>query len=469
MPETLSLHNCKLNSTEFDAIMRPFVTIPPQQTDGPYSDYPRSLITPMLQVLAEAGMEADSLDVLVLHGGACRNPWARQCLRQAIRSNDLFRETRIEETPDLDSSVARGAAIASYWHRARGREIIRPIATSDVGIMTLGEHPVPLIASGTPLPFPEAQGQTKEYAEFFVPKHRPREMLVPFYCRVGQCCRNVGTVRVDLARHGDLPKGAPIKINLRVDSDKMLHWSYRIGAGESVPAEAIADPWTSGPATASWRNVESHRRRMRETFIATRALPTDMRMSEALLLYRVGNLDAAELAVRAVIEKNNGQVTARAANMLSLICGSRGRTSQELGYARQAAELEADNPFYMGNYGYALADAGQRDEAIARLRRAIELDANLSYVYERLGDLYRAAGDEQRAEAELREALRTAELSTRGEPNSSDVWQDVERIARKLGDYPRAQEAAARIATAETDELCGGDHTCVIAGPDSPV
>jgi tetratricopeptide (TPR) repeat protein len=160
---------------------------------------------------------------------------------------------------------------------------------------------------------------------------------------------------------------------------------------------------------------------------------------------------------------------AQAANMLSLAYGQMGRTSEEIDYARRAAELEPQNAIYMGNYGYVLAAAGQREEAIARLRKALELDNTLSYVYERLGDIYREAGDEQRAEAELREALRTAELSARGEPNSSDAWLRVERLSRKLGDYDRAKDAAARIASARMDESYGGDHNLVIAGPDSPV
>lgn len=465
----LSLRDCKMTGAEFDTLMRPFVEIPRRPAEDLYSAYPRSLIAPLLQVLTDAGQGPDSLDVLVLHGGACRNPWVRQFLRQSIPSSDLFRQTSIIETPDLDTSVAKGAAIASYWYGARGREIIRPIATADVGIMTLGGNPVPLVKSGTPLPYPDAEGEMAEYDNFFIPKHRPREMLVPFYCRDGQHCRNTGTIRVDLSRYGDLPKGAPVKINLRVDREKMLHWSYRVGAGDSIPAEAISDPWTSGHATAPWRDVESQRRRMRDTFKTTRDLPPDMQMSEAWLLYRAGALDSAELSVRAVIEKNGGEIDAEAANMLSLIYGDRGRTSEELDYARRAAELNPHNAVYIGNYGYALADAGQTEKAIAQLRRAVEIDETLTYVYERLADIYREDGNEQRAEAELRQALRTAELSARGEPNSSDSWRDIERIARKLGLYDRARDAASRIESARMDESYGGDHNLVIAGPDSPV
>lgn len=67
----------------------------------------------------------------------------------------------------------------------------------------------------------------------------------------------------------------------------------------------------------------------------------------------------------------------------------------------------------------------------------------------------------------MRQALRTAALSARGKPDSSDLWRDVERIARKLGLYDRARDAASRIESARMDESYGGDHNLVTDGPDS--
>ena len=105
-------------------------------------------------------------------------PYCRRC---SPTSSTLFGHAQILETPELDASVARGAALASYWRHARGVEIVPPIIAEEIGILTLNDKPVTLLDSGHLLPFPDENGVHEIPCDFYVPCAGARQLLVPVY------------------------------------------------------------------------------------------------------------------------------------------------------------------------------------------------------------------------------------------------------------------------------------------------
>ncbi len=453
----------KITKAQFDQVMSPFLTAPsPDPATWGDERVRHSLVLPILETLDKAGLGPGDLDVLVLHGGSCRNPHVQAGLLGILAEADgRFAQTRIVETPDLDTSVARGAALACYWKHARKVELIRPVVAEDVGILTLGEQPVCLVESGTPLPFPEL-GIHAHPEDFFVPQAGQREMLVPFYTGRHEQRRS-GCVRLPLP--DGVRKGEIVRIKLSIDRDKVLHWWFSLSGGEFRSAPSLDDPWTLREPDVAGQAVQRHRKEMRDHLSRHGSVPRGMAVREALLLYHAGDLAEAELAIFDCVA--GGSHDADTANALSLIYGHTEDAAAEMYFAEMAARLAPRDPIMLGNYGVVLDDNGRGDEAVAMLRAALSLAPDLSYLHERLGDRLRAGRDEEAAVREYREALRIVERRLLERPERPQNWKEAARLHYKLGEYDQARDAAGRASDAGLNELYGGDHRMRIAGPDS--
>lgn len=452
-----------LSFDEFESIMAPFVEVPDDEGDDWEQDWSKSLLVPVLEVLQRGGVRSSELHAIVLHGSSCRNPLVRSLLEETFADEKciLFGNAQILETPELDSSVARGAALASYWRHAREVEIVPPIIAEEIGVLTLNDKPVKLLDSGHLLPFPDENSVYEIPCDFYVPTAGAKQFLVPVY--TGHQQKLAASVRVELPSTANC--GDTVKIKLRVDCDKTLHWWFSVAGGDFFQAGLVQNPWTSGVPTPAERRVQQYRRAMRERLLKAGVLPASMELGDAFYLYKAALYDEAELATQDYIA-NHG-LAATPANLMGLICGVRHRVEEEVHWHRKATELDPSSAALRGNYGYALADAGRDSEGEAMMRHALTLDSELVYLYTRLGDLYRERGDEKAARKEFREAIRLVERQTGDQPESSTVWREAEGLYRRVGDYEHAAEAQRRAVKTEQDERFGGDHAARIAGPDS--
>lgn len=342
--------------------------------------------------------------------------------------------------------------------------MVPPIIAEEIGILTLNDKPVKLLDSGHPLPFPDENSVHEipyEAAPLYVTRSGARQMLVPVY--TGRQQKLAASVRVDLPASAN--RGDAVRIKLRVERDKTLHWWFSIGGGDFFPAKLVQNPWTAGIPSPAERRIQEHRREMHEHFEKAGTLPDWMELIEAHYLYEAGLYGEAELATQDFMA-NHGP-NARAANLMGLICGLRGQRDERVSWHKTATNLDPNDAVLRGNYGYALADAGRAAEGEAMMRAALTINPNLRYLYSRLGDLYRARGDEEAAQREFREAIRLVERETGAQPESGAVWRAAEMLYRRVGDYERAAEAQRRAVKAEQNERFGGDLATLIAGPDS--
>jgi molecular chaperone DnaK (HSP70)/Flp pilus assembly protein TadD len=453
----------RITSGQFEALMRPFLAVPSEDEDKS----PRlSLLVPLIEVLHRGGLEPMDLDAIILHGGSCRNPYVRQLLVDVLANQEsLFCNTRVLETPDLDASVARGAALSGYWRRERGLEIVATITAEAVGIVTLNDKPVELVESGQPLPFPDDSGVHLIETAFYVPQNGMREMLVPFYTGRWQGSKHpvAGSVKIHLPPQTKC--GAVVRIKLRVERDKTLHWWFNVDGGAFTSAPHLQNPWTTAVLTLVQQRLQEHQRKMREVVEAGNPVSASMELQEAALLYEAGRYDEAELALIDFNRHYPGN--GRAANLLGLLCDIRRDPDGALRWYKQAAELKPQDPVLLGNLGYTLADHGDTAGGEARMRQALAADPNLRYLYVRLGDLYRQRGDEQAARREYAEAIRIAERELGQWPESGRLWWTAANLYHKIGDYEKSAEARTKAAKLDQDERFGGDHALRIAGPDS--
>lgn len=452
-------HRFDMTSEQFRAVMAPFLAPP-----GPPGADERSLLGPVMETLDRAGLGPDRLDAVVMHGGSSLNPYVRHLMRSTFRGQTLFHRAEIVSTPDPLVSVARGAALFCYWLKAREIEIVRPIMAEDLGIIVRSGEPVPLVAGGTPLPYPDEDSvhDVTGEGQLAVPSDSLAEMLVPVYTGPRRAPRLAGTIRVPVP--SDTPAGTPVRIKIRVDRDKTLHWWFKVGEAADAPASSVDDPWCRRALTPDERRLLQHRRKMKETVTAGQPLPVWMLTFEANFMRSAGQLEDALLAAEQCLVDMPADPAAH--NVRGLVLDQLGSMAEAERAFRAAAELAPTRAVFQGNLGMALAELGRRDEALAALSLAVTLDSKMVYVHVALGDLHRRKGDEPTARREYGRAMALLNESMTDRPFDVVSWRYLAQLHQSLGDYAQADKARKVIAELEAEALYEGDPAAVVAGPD---
>ena len=448
----------EMTSDQFREVMAPFLSRPEEADDAE-----RSLLFPVQQTLTRAGLKPDALHAVVLHGGSSLNPYVQRLMRDTFGKHDLFRETLVEMTPDPLDSVARGAAVACYWREAKSVDLVSPIMPEDFGVVLRDGRRVPLVAAGTPLPFPDADGTADVHddgAAFAVPADGLATLLVPYYTGSDRNPRLAGTIKVPLP--GTPAAGTPIRISVRVEEDKTLKWWFRVGDGEARLAPAVDDPWTSRALTVDERKLMTVRRSIRDAIVQGRPVTHRMLVDEANAMHHAGDSAGALLAIEDAMA--GGAADAGAHNAHGLILNDLLRHDDAAAAYLRASQADPANAVYLGNYGVTLLWLSRVEPGIAALRRAIAVAPDASWLYLWLGSAYRQAGDETRALVEYRHALDLVRKDVERWPLDSRSWSRMESVCQSLGDYRGAAHARAVIQKIERDALYEGDSRHVIAG-----
>ena len=454
-----------MESRQFEALLAPLVCWGGASAIGRADQQHPALLEPLVAALDVGRIEPTELDYVVLHGGGCRNPYVRDLLESYVADpTSLFAHTQILQTPDLDASVARGAAISGYWKHARQTTYIVPVIPEEIGVLTLSDRPVKLVDGGAPLPYPAQGGVATAETVFAVPSTGLRRMLVPFYSGRERPCRLVGTVGVDLPP--GLEAGDEVRLRLRIDEDKTLHWWFSVKGGPYQKPEAIRDPWAPVAPTGKERELLELRREIRHNLVSCGWMnPYDL-LREVGLLLDTGELTEAQLLLDDLGEPDEAHA-GNWHNLRGLIASAQGNSELAHAHFLSALEYKPTNAVFLGNLGHTLHKLGRTEDGIARCRAALSLDPNLLYVRNTLASLHRALGAESAAAAELGEGLRIALQAALEDAQKASLQHWVARFHAELGDYREAHEATARAGVAEKNARFGGDHTHRIAGPDS--
>lgn len=448
-----------IHADDFARVMEPFVAAPAQGSDGTE----RSLLQPVLETLKRAGLRSDQLDVLVLHGGSSLNPFVRHMLEASVgRAGHLFDSVAIVQTPDPMASVARGAALSSYWRHARGVDIVRPIVAEDLGIVVMGGAAKALVRAGQSLPYPDedsVEDVTAGEEEFVIPSENLPELLVPVYTGRTEAPKVAGTIKVPVT--AGTPAGSRVRIKLRITREKMLEWWFSIGTAEFQPAVSFNDPWTAQAFSPSERRLLEHRRSMRQLVDSGSTLPRHIRVQEVCRLRKAARHEEALVAVEDLLAELG--LVGEILNQKGLVLNDLGDGAGALAAFQAAAAAEPASAVWVGNVGCQLADLGRRSEGVALMRRALSINPHLGNLYEFLADVLRHDGNEEGAQRELRRAVPIAERRIDEAPLDPEPWFRMAHLRFMLGEYALADEAERAARELSRNEFYGGDSGAVIA------
>ena len=456
----------KLTFDEFSEVMEAFVAVPDEFADE--TDCPRSLLRPVLETLERGRIRPRDLTRFVLHGGSSLNPFVTRMLADQLgQSSSLFGSVEFRPTPSRIGSVARGAALASYWESARDVVLVAPILSEPLGILVSDGSGEELLPAGTKLPFPNpdsVEDVTGETDRFFVPAGAAGEIVMPYFAgyvgREGRA-RHAGNIK--LAIPDTAVPGTPVRIQLRVDTDKTLRCWFSVGGHEPLATDPVHDPWTRHLPSRYERQLAAHRRQMREAADAGKLNGNGQLIAQEVSLMRLaGELHEALLLASDSIELLGESGWIR--NLRALCLDDLGRTDEALVDYEAAVRLSPSDPILVGNLGASYHDSGRLDEAVAMMRRALSLNPNLGYLYERLADIARQRGDEAAATKELRRAEAEYLGNTNADPFDRRAWVSLSRVRADLGDYEGAESARRMVVQIDQTDRFEGAPDAVVQG-----
>jgi molecular chaperone DnaK (HSP70) len=210
------LDNPTISLSQFSEIMKPFLA----STKEGDEDENLSVLKPLQNAMDKADLSVNDLDMVLFIGGSCENPLVRTAIESYVgRFVDCV-------TPrDLRSHVSQGSAIHSLFAHGLGAELIRPIVSEPIYILTKDNVRKLVLDSGTPVP-----SEVPTITEYYADNQEYAEM--PFYS--GSQEKELGVIKIKIEKGGSKNKDK-IKVSCAINHEKLLDVKVTIN-GNTQPS-----------------------------------------------------------------------------------------------------------------------------------------------------------------------------------------------------------------------------------------
>ena len=209
-----SCNNPSMNSSDFSKLMRRFTA----EVRSAYEKGDKTIFEPIENVMQKAKVSKDELDFVILVGGSSKNPFIKEAL------SDYFgRFVEIIEPGDIQTLVARGAAIHAFAVNGLGVSFIHPITSDDIRIETAdGSHCI--FAAGTPVPTDVVQVH-----DLYIGEDSDDDYFgIPFYASIGRESP-IGVAKFNVP---GVPPGTRVALSCRLTADKVLKYGIEVNGRE---------------------------------------------------------------------------------------------------------------------------------------------------------------------------------------------------------------------------------------------
>ena len=322
----LSIEEPKLTFKEFAGINTIFTkennTLPTKRIENEVEFV--SVFTPIKSALKKANLEINEIDYVLFIGGSAKNPFIQKAV------SNYFTESEILLPQDLQAHVSSGAAIHSLIYNGFGKNIIQPITSEPVMLITKdGYRDIvePIVEAGTVIP------SDIKIVDNLTPQKDGQEVIELPIC-VGNKNKILYNIKLFNPDSGGFSLSTSVKLEIEINADKML--LIRASAGNK---KIMVEPLSP---------------------FANKEMTTEERIK--FKAERDFNLEC---------ERNGGEPTLSALQTLH-------KAYQKTGMEFKAAEtLEQIDEMFPGkgnlnNIGLHYSNAGKKEKAISYYERAME-------------------------------------------------------------------------------------------------
>lgn len=222
----LTLKQPRLSYREFRELMETFtgkVRRTTARQEG--QDEFVSIFSPVESALKKAGLAKAEVDYVLLIGGSAKNPYIQQALAAYFDDSELI------IPQDLQTHVAAGAAIHSLIYNGFGKNIIQPIVSEPLLIVTKGGQPEVLVKAGTRIPC-----EPVVLDELVTQRDGQAQIEIPI-C-VSSTDKVLQVLKVFAPANRPFKAGIPIRLECSISADKLVHVQATVN-GQVVRVEPM--------------------------------------------------------------------------------------------------------------------------------------------------------------------------------------------------------------------------------------
>jgi len=431
--QSLSLPKPALTLAQLADALEPFVGRFDPDKNGPH------VFAPVMNAMDKSGLTSDELDAVLFIGGSA----ASSIVRSAVMRH-LPDAVRAIVPTDLRSHVSLGAALHSLGFHAFRMDLIRPITSEAIHVVTRGGHLETIIPAAaevpTTMPF-----MTRLRID------RAGQTTVELPICVGTESKLLGLLRVQAPYLRGFSLDEEIQVEASINHDKLLEIKASV-AGEIVKT-GLMNPLANRELTPSETRMLEAKQKFNESLLASRGKPS----KAAVLAYARAALDAGafELAAEMFIATERIDPVENHATNICFCFSKAGRHERSADWARKAYERKPDA---VGAYNLSCNLKGDQRERL--LRDAIRLKPDFAYALLALGRLIQSQDSDQGLKL-IEKAVRVLEKDFQAHGIDLDHCRTLIGAANDIGDEDLADRARARLDSMLDSSVYDEDNLAV--------
>ena len=348
-----------------------------------------SIYNPLKSALKKAHLDKDEeLDYVLFIGGSSQNPYIQSAL------SEFFEESELLIPSNLQTHVSKGAAIHSLIMNGFGKNIVQPITSEPIIVITRDLTPKTLIPAGTEIPC------ERIVINDLVPNKDGQSVIELPIC-VGNTDKMLFNLKINAPDINGFRKDDIIKVGISISADKLLVTDAECRNIHVCPE--LLNPFANKELSGEERAVIKAEREVERSASLNGGTPSKQSLNALIMAYKAagndfqaaetaeikndyypnshnyndiglmysnsGNREKAIKAYEKAIEKDPSNATLY--NNLALEYKYKDKQKYKEN-VRKAYELNPDSPIYTFEYGRVLSSEGEKDEAQHLYREAYD-------------------------------------------------------------------------------------------------
>ncbi|MDR2443865.1 MAG: Hsp70 family protein [Deltaproteobacteria bacterium] len=324
------------------------------------------VFAPVDDAINKANLKKSEIDAVLFIGGSSANPLVQSTVM------DKLPGVKAIVPKDLRSHVSLGSALHSFIYNAFGIDMIRPITSETIFLLTKGDREEVLVPASSEVPSP-----SKIITHFMVTGEDQKVIELPIF--VSQKEKMLGIIKIDATKSGGFKLNERVEIAASLTHDKLLEIEAKIG--EYLIKAALLNPLANSPLTPIEKEMLEAKQKFNAALLkyGTRSIPKEIVLSYAQAAYAAGAYElAAEMygAVERLDPKEDLSVSMTCAYQRA------GKSASAEQWAERAYQRE---PSALTAYNLSLFREGSMSEQL--LRKALDFDPGYTMALYKLGKL----------------------------------------------------------------------------------
>lgn len=382
-----------------------------------------SIFNPLKSALKKAHLDKDKeLDYVLFIGGSSQNPYIQSAL------SEYFDESELLIPSNLQTHVSKGAAIHSLVMNGFGKNIVQPITSEPIIVITKDVTPRILIPAGTEIPC------DRIVIDDLIP-NRDGQSVIELPICVGNSDKMLFNLKINAPDSNGFLVNDKISVGIGINADKLLLVDAECRNIHVRPE--LMNPFANKELSGEERAVIKAEREVEHSASTNGGTPSKQSLDALIRAYKAAGNDfqAAETAEM----KNDYYPNSHNLNDIGIMYSNSGNRDKAIKAYEKAIERDPNNDTLYFNLAleYKWKDKQKYNECI---KKAYELDSeDPIYTYE-YGRVKASGGDKEEAQRLFKEAY--DKYLWKWNSNNMQSWDYswFASVAESVGEYEMAKK-----------------------------